>query len=147
MTIQSYVFLHCRVKRLGLSPSGAYRHLVQFPTNIHWRMVTSGERGGEGVRSGESGGEGVRWESGGDVRKDMEDSGGEKVRAGDVEESGDEGGVRVGVGESGGEGEGVKGDVGESGGEGVRRDLELEFCLPPSCYATVVLRELMKSEL
>ena len=37
--------------------------------------------------------------------------------------------------------------MGESGGEGVRRDLELEFCLPPSCYATVVLRELMKSEL
>ena len=100
------------------------------------------------MTSGERGGEGVRGESGRDVRKDMEaDSGGEKVRAGDVEESGDEGGVRVGVGGSGGEGEGVRGDVGESGGEGVRRDLELEFCLPPSCYATVVLRELMKSEL
>ena len=47
--------------------------------------------------------------------------------------------------EGGGDlGEGVEGV--EGGGE-VGRDLEVEFCLPPSCYATVVLRELMKSEL
>ena len=32
-------------------------------------------------------------------------------------------------------------------GEGVKRDLELEMGLPPSCYATVMLRELMKTDL
>ena len=47
------------------------------------------------------------------------------------------------VGEKGEEG--VGGDVGDA--EGVKRDLELEFSLPPSCYATVLLRELTKTEL
>ena len=41
--------------------------------------------------------------------------------------------------------EGVGDDVGDA--EGVKRYLELEFSLPPSCYATVLLRELMKTEL
>ena len=66
-----------------MSSSGAYRQLIQFPRNVHWRIVKS--VGGEGVR-----------------RDD---------------------------------------------GEGVRRDLELEMGLPPSCYATVMLRELMKTDL
>ena len=66
-----------------MSSSGAYRQLIQFPRNIHWRIVKSDC--GEGVR--------------------------------------------------------------RDGGESVRRDLELEMGLPPSCYATVMLRELMKTDL
>ena len=66
-----------------MSSSGAYRQLIQFPRNVHWRIVKSD--GGEGVR--------------------------------------------------------------RDGGESVRRDLELEMGLPPSCYATVMLRELMKTDL
>ena len=48
-------------------------------------------------------------------------------------------------------GEGVRGNMGKDAkrddGEDVRRDLELEMDLPPSCYATVMLRELMKTDL
>ena len=68
--------LHClRLRRLGISSSGAYRKLLAFPQNMQWRVREGGEGEGEGVR-----------------------------------------------------------------------DLELEFSLPPSCYATVLLRELMKTE-
>ena len=74
-----------------MSSSGAYRQLIHFPRNIHWRIVRSNS------------GEGVRENMGEDVKRDD--------------------------------------------GEGVRRDLELEMCLPPSCYATVMLRELMKTDL
>ena len=76
-----------------MSSSGAYRQLIQFPRNMHWRIVRSDAYGGEGVR------------------ENM--------------------------------GEGVKRDD----GEGVKRDLELEMGLPSSCYATVMLRELMKTDL
>ena len=73
--------LHClRLRRLGISSSGAYRKLLAFPQNMQWRVSEGGE-----------------------------------------------------------------GEVGEGEGEGVR-DLEMEFSLPPSCYATVLLRELMKTE-
>ena len=116
-----YRYYQYRVRSLGLNVPGAYRKLIGYPKKLEWRWVDS-----ESLRQ-------VSSDSVSRTEQDDRSSASLEPRCKRLKPD---------------EGETATGETGDSVTEQrteSHRALEVSFCLDPSCYATVLLRELMKT--